>query len=95
MSIESGFILICAIIYFGSMALVGFVLWIRGYDENADRPLKGHESMIKQSVVLGTWQDFTQGFIKGAKETPRGFFAPAVAIWRLLLDTTESLVKPK
>lgn len=51
--------------------------------------------MIKQSVALGMWKDFTQGFIKGAKETPRGFFAPAVAIWRLLLDTTESLVKPK
>lgn len=41
------------------------------------------------------WKDFVQGFIKGAKETPRGFFAPTVAIWRLLLDTTESLVKPK
>jgi len=37
--------------------------------------------------------NFVQGFIKGAKETPRGFFAPAIAIWRLLLDTTESLVK--
>lgn len=77
------------------MALVGFALWIRGHGENADLPSKGYESMIKQSVVLGMWQDFTQGFIKGAKETPRGFFAPAVAIWRLLLDTTESLVKPK
>jgi hypothetical protein len=30
--------------------------------------------------------DFVQGFIKGAKETPLGFFAPAIAIWRLLLD---------
>lgn len=95
MSIEIGLILMCAIISFGSMALVGFALWIRGHDENADRPPIGHESMIKQSVALGMWQDFTQGFIKGAKETPRGFFAPAVAIWRLLLDTTESLVKPK
>ena len=34
---------------------------------------------------------FVEGFIKGVKETPRAFFAPAVAIWRLLLDTTESL----
>jgi hypothetical protein len=34
---------------------------------------------------------FMQGFTQGAKETPRGFFAPAIAIWRLLLDTTESL----
>lgn len=34
---------------------------------------------------------FWQGFIKGAKETPKGFFAPAVAVWRLLVDTTDSL----
>ncbi|WP_435626387.1 hypothetical protein [Candidatus Ferrigenium straubiae] len=39
--------------------------------------------------------EFIRGFIKGAKETPRGFFAPVIAIWRLLLDTTESLVEPK
>jgi hypothetical protein len=38
---------------------------------------------------------FIQGFLKGAKETPRMFFAPAIAIWRLLLDTTESLVSKK
>lgn len=38
---------------------------------------------------------FIRGFIKGAKETPRGFFAPAIAVWRLLLDTTESLVNGK
>jgi len=38
---------------------------------------------------------FIQGFIKGAQETPLGFFAPAVAIWRLLWDTTESLISPK
>ena len=37
--------------------------------------------------------DFTQGFIKGAKETPRMFFAPAIAIWRLLVSVTDSLVK--
>jgi len=37
--------------------------------------------------------DFVKGFIKGAKETPRGFFAPAVAIWRLLVNTSESLTK--
>lgn len=40
-------------------------------------------------------RDFVQGFIKGAQETPHGFFAPAVAIWRLLWDTTESLINPK
>jgi hypothetical protein len=33
---------------------------------------------------------FTQGFMKGAKETPRGFFAPVIAILCFLLNTTES-----
>lgn len=40
-------------------------------------------------------RDFINGFIKGAKETPRAFFAPAIAVWRLLLNTTESLVQPR
>ncbi len=39
--------------------------------------------------------DFLEGFIRGAKETPRGFFAPAVAIWRLLVGVTESLLRHK
>lgn len=40
-------------------------------------------------------RDFMTGFIKGAKETPRGFFAPAVALWLLLLAlfrVTDSLI---
>ena len=36
-------------------------------------------------------KEFIEGFMKGAKETPKGFFAPAVALWSLLLNTTESL----
>lgn len=36
--------------------------------------------------------EFTQGFIKGARETPRAFFAPAVAVWQLLLRATENLL---
>jgi len=36
--------------------------------------------------------EFIQGFIKGAKETPRAYFAPLVAIWRLLKTVTESLL---
>ena len=36
--------------------------------------------------------NFIQGFIKGAKETPRAFFAPAIAVWQLLHGTTESLI---
>jgi hypothetical protein len=39
--------------------------------------------------------DFLEGFVKGARETPRAFFAPVVAIWRLLYTVTESLVAPK
>ena len=39
--------------------------------------------------------EFFQGFIKGAKETPKGYFAPVIAIWRLLVDVSESLTKDK
>lgn len=39
--------------------------------------------------------DFVRGFIQGMRDTPKGFFAPAVAIWRVLLVTTESLTKSK
>lgn len=48
--------------------------------------------MLKQSNMI---KPFIEGFIKGARETPRAFFAPAIAIWHLLWDTTESLVDPK
>lgn len=37
-------------------------------------------------------RDFFEGFIKGLKTTPRAFFAPAVALWRLLLETTDDLI---
>lgn len=40
-------------------------------------------------------RNFINGFMKGAKETPRAFFAPAIAVWRLLLNTTESLVQQR
>lgn len=39
--------------------------------------------------------DFLQGFVKGAKETPKGFFAPAIALWRLLVGVSESLTKDR
>lgn len=35
--------------------------------------------------------EFLQGFIKGAKETPRAYFAPVIAVWRLLVEVSESL----
>ena len=38
---------------------------------------------------------FLEGFLKGARETPKAFFAPVIALWRLLRDTTESLMKGK
>jgi hypothetical protein len=38
-------------------------------------------------------RDFIWGFTKGARETPRAYFAPAIALWWLLVHTTESLVK--
>ena len=39
--------------------------------------------------------DSSTGFVKGAKETPRGFFAPVIALWRLLVSVTESLLGSK
>ena len=33
-----------------------------------------------------------EGFISDVEETQRAFFAPAVALWRLLLATTEQLI---
>lgn len=36
--------------------------------------------------------EFLQDFIKGARETPLAFFAPAIAFWRLLVSTTHSLI---
>lgn len=49
---------------------------------------------IKYGIVAG-FKAFWTGFVIGVKETPRGFFAPAFAIWNLLVNTTETLTKPK
>lgn len=38
-------------------------------------------------------REFWSGFCKGAMETPKAYFAPAVAVWRLLIETTESLTR--
>jgi len=38
--------------------------------------------------------DFLNGFWKGARETPRAFFAPVIALWRLLVTATDSLREP-
>lgn len=37
-------------------------------------------------------KDFIKGFLYGARATPAAYFAPAVAIWRLLLNSTESVI---
>lgn len=49
---------------------------------------------MRRAAFVGG-NEFLAGFIKGAKETPRGFVAPAVAIWRLLVGVTESLQRDK
>lgn len=36
--------------------------------------------------------DLFQGFIKGAREAPRAYFTPLIALWRLLYGTTEDLI---
>lgn len=36
--------------------------------------------------------EFVHGFITGARETPRAYFAPLIALWRLLHGTTEDLI---
>lgn len=36
---------------------------------------------------------FVAGFLKGARETPRAYFAPGVAIWRLLREATEAQLR--
>lgn len=38
-------------------------------------------------------KDFIKGFLYGARETPVAYLAPAIAIWRLLRDTSESLMR--
>ena len=37
MNLANGLILLCAIVSFGAIAFVGFALWIRSHDEDADR----------------------------------------------------------
>lgn len=37
--------------------------------------------------------DFVKGFVKGAKETPKAYFFPAIALWRLFYGVFESLLK--
>jgi hypothetical protein len=34
---------------------------------------------------------FAEGFVKGAKETPKAYFAPMIALWRLLVGTSNAL----
>ena len=50
--------------------------------------------LARQSTLAAT-RAFWEGFKVGVKETPRGFFAPVVAIWRILVNVTDSLVKHK
>ena len=45
-----------------------------------------------KSILVGM-SAFARGFKKGAKETPRMYFAPAIAVWILLVNTTNSLAE--
>jgi len=38
--------------------------------------------------------NFISGFIKGVKETPLAYFAPIIAIWQLLVNATDEVLKP-
>ena len=40
-------------------------------------------------------RDFIQGFMKGVRETPRGFFAPAVMLCRLFIRTYDTALQVK
>ncbi|MDP1997257.1 MAG: hypothetical protein Q8J90_08655 [Gallionella sp.] len=92
------------------LALAAISSWDASLDRCAKRQKAASrpaESCSSEAASLGVWvwqalaegresmNAFIRGFIKGSKETPRGFFAPAIAVWRLLLDTTESLVNGK
>lgn len=35
-------------------------------------------------AILAGFSAFWTGFVAGVKETPRAYFAPAVAVWNLL-----------
>lgn len=35
---------------------------------------------------------FLHGFLRGVRVRPLAYFAPAIALWRLLLHTTDSLL---
>ena len=37
---------------------------------------------------------FVKGFLKGCRETPRGYFAPLIVIWNLLKAAAEATPGP-
>lgn len=45
----------------------------------------------KGNAAMNDFMHFMHGFLKGAKETPVAFFTPAIAAWRLLVETSDSL----
>ena len=57
--------------------------------------LPGIMTTYSTHTVDDAMNDFLQGFIKGAMETPKGFFAPVIAVWRLLIGVTDSLINEK
>jgi len=49
------------------------------------------EKEVKEILM----NDFVKGFIHGAKETPRGFFAPVILLWRLFIKSYDSVIQHK
>lgn len=54
--------------------------------------------MVEESTAYSAYRkdilmrDFLRGFMQGERETPRAYFAPVVALWRLLLMSTDSII---
>jgi hypothetical protein len=40
-------------------------------------------------------KSFLDGFIKGAQEAPRGFFMPAIMLWKFLGRTIDAILVKK
>ncbi|WP_157201481.1 hypothetical protein [Massilia sp. Root418] len=37
------------------------------------------------------WDGFKEGFVKGMKETPRGYFLPVILLWQFLRSQFSAL----
>jgi hypothetical protein len=50
----------------------------------------------KRSMAMNdNFKDFKSGFVQGARETPRGLFAPIIALFRWMNGVTDEVMKDK